>query len=573
MKNFSRILFSLFLLPGSVFFAAEVKAAAKNNRIKPVVKNKVLTATTYFIHPVSGSDDNAGTSKQAAFKTLDPISKIQLHPGDRIVLADGQVYEGSLRLVNQQGTAEAPIRIYSDKWGTGDVGVSAQINFKSRANGILIENSSFVEVSHLRLTGNGYTAPGEPSDMRCAVLVRNTDQPDMKGIRMDHLQIKDVYYENPGFIREKNEVRSANGTQRYGWGIRVINQKANQLLSKVLIEDCSVEDVSHTGIKLTGSKKNMYDIKLLRNKVKNTGGPGIQMSEVQDVYVAGNVVDHSGSTSDSRKWGRGSGLWTWGSSNVLIEKNQFLYANGPGDSDGAHIDFNCDNIIIQYNLSAYNAGGFCEILGNNYNCVYRYNISVNDGYRIKGKDGAFQEGKTLWLSGYQGDKQKRKGPVNTYIYNNTIYADASINPKLAFDNTSRDVLIANNIFCIAHPFQMVLGDQNKPDEHTGKPIENMRVLNNLFMNSSHWPAEMVLTEQVSVFGDPAFKKPGGLQLADYIPANSALVRNKGVSIQLKQSVEAVASKLGQVNRDIMNNPLPAVPSIGAIEPGVAGSSF
>ena len=26
-------------------------------------------------------------------------------------------------------------------------------------------------------------------------------------------------------------------------------------------------------------------------------------------------------------------------------------------------------------------GGFCEILGDNINCGYRYNISVNDGYR------------------------------------------------------------------------------------------------------------------------------------------------------------------------------------------------
>jgi hypothetical protein len=24
----------------------------------------------------------------------------------------------------------------------------------------------------------------------------------------------------------------------------------------------------------------------------------------------------------------------------------------------AHIDYNCDNIVLQYNISAYNAGGF-----------------------------------------------------------------------------------------------------------------------------------------------------------------------------------------------------------------------
>ena len=78
--------------------------------------------------------------------------------------------------------------------------------------------------------------------------------------------------------------------------------------------------------------------------------------------------------------------------------------------------------------------------------MYRYNISINDGHRIKGVDGAFQEGKIFWLSGYQGNKEP-KGPVNSYFYNNTIYSDASIEAKFALDNTSNGIVIANNIFC------------------------------------------------------------------------------------------------------------------------------
>ncbi|HMP30288.1 MAG TPA: right-handed parallel beta-helix repeat-containing protein, partial [Saprospiraceae bacterium] len=164
-------------------------------------------------------------------------------------------------------------------------------------------------------------------------------------------------------------------------------------------------NVSHTGIKLTGKNKNIINIEINENEVFKTGGPGIQMSDVKYVHVFNNKVNYSGSNDDSRKWGRGSGLWTWSASHVLIEKNHFLNANGPGDSAGAHIDYNCDNIVLQHNFSANNAGGFCEILGNNYNCAYRFNISVNDGHRVKGENGAFQEGKIFWLSGYQGDKK------------------------------------------------------------------------------------------------------------------------------------------------------------------------
>eukprot|EP01031_Cornospumella_fuschlensis_P016501 gene16501-20170_t len=180
------------------------------------------------------------------------------------------------------------------------------------------------------------------------------------------------------------------------------------------------------------------------------------MSGVRGGVFTALHVDGSGSTKDTRNWGRGSGLWTWGTSDVVIEKSQFLNANGPGDSAGVHIDYNCRNVIVQYNLSANNAGGFCEILGNNFNCAYRYNVSVNDGHRIKGKDGAFQDGKTFWLSGYTGGKSPRRGPTNTYFYNNTIYVGDEIVAKVAVAPTAEGVLIANNIFHFSGRSQMVL---------------------------------------------------------------------------------------------------------------------
>ena len=566
-KLFRFILYTI--ITSNLYVGATASPVTNHKQVSAHKKDQLHSLpVSYFIHPLLGDDANTGTSKEKPFKTLQQVEKLKLGAGDKIILAKGQVYEGSLRLINQQGTEGNPIKISTEPWNKMDADVPAVINFKSRANGILIQDCSFIEVADIRLTANGFAQSNEESDMRCGVLVNNVQQPEMKGIKLGHLFIKDVYYENPGFVRDKSEVQSANGTQRYGWGIRVINKTADHLISGVQIGNCTIADVCHTGIKLTGNKKNIKDVKILNNSVKYTGGPGIQMSEVQSVYVANNVVDHSGSNNDSRKWGRGSGLWTWGSSNVLIEKNKFLYANGPGDSDGAHIDYNCDNIIIQYNLSAYNAGGFCEILGNNYNCIYRYNISVNDGARIKGKNGAFQEGKTLWLSGYQGNNQKRKGPVNTYIYNNTIYADASLNPKIAFDNTSRDVLIANNIFYIVNPFTLVSGDQSKPDINTDKPVENMQLKHNLFLNVNNWPDEMKVTDNVSLFGDPTFKMPGSLQLADYLPMNTGIISNKGIRLSYWKTGEGNSVYSLQMEKDILGNPVPDTPSIGAIEPVV-----
>jgi hypothetical protein len=523
-------------------------------------------ATSYYIHPTLGNDDNLGTSKSNPFKTLAQIQKISLKPGDEVVLANGQIYLGSLSLINQQGNKLKPIKVTSIKWDIKDTVQPAIIDFKGLESGILIQDCSFIKIFNIKLTANGYENKDEIFDMRCGLLVVNTDKPKMTDIFIDHVFIKDVYYENSGFQRGKEEMHSANGTQKYGWGIRVISKKSSNVITNVQISDCDIKDVSHTGIKLSGSQKNINEVKILNNKVTYTGGPGIQMSEVKSVYVAKNTIDHSGSNNESRKWGRGSGLWTWGSSNVLIEKNQFLYANGPGDSAGAHIDYNCDNVFIQYNLSAYNAGGFCEILGNNYNCAYRYNVSIDDGYRIKGKDGAFQEGKTLWLSGFQGNKAPRKGPINTYIYNNTIYCDSTIFPKIAFDNTSSGILIANNIFHVQRNFQLVLGDQYKPDNGSGQISGNIIFTNNLYLNEKSWPTEILFKDNSAIYGDAGFANPKLVTVLAFVPKNGSLIKNKGIKIpEFPKQKNDLSYKLN-LERDILGHKIIGKPSLGAIEP-------
>lgn len=526
--------------------------------------NKIISKD-YYVHSTLGSDLNSGLSKSFPLKTLSGISKLKLLPGDRILLASGQLYPGSLNLINQKGTDQSPIIITSIVWNVNDSTDPAIIDFKNHDNGILIEDSSFIEISNIKLTGNGYIKEDKNLKMRCGILLTAKSSKLIEHILIKNILIHEVFYENPGFIRGKEEIKTANGNQRYGWGIRLINNKPESIIGNIKIENCHINSVSHTGIKLTGNNKNIKKVQLLNNKIENTGGPGIQMSEVESVYVAKNSISHSGCNDDSRKWGRGSGLWTWGSSNVLIEKNEFLYANGPGDSAGAHIDYNCDNIVLQYNISAYNAGGFCEILGNNYNCIYRYNISINDGHRIKGVNGAFQEGKVFWLSGYQGDK-KRKGPVNSYFYNNTIFSDTSIEAKFAIDNTSNGIVIANNIFCIKGLSKQVLGDQNKQDSHGDEIVQNVFFKNNLFLNETTWPKDLKIKDSASIIGNPLYRNEGGLKKDDYIPQNVTLVQNKGIEIPaLPESSIKLLFDL-KMEKDIMNNSINGIPSIGAIQP-------
>ena len=525
-------------------------------------------SATYYFHPVLGNDANTGTSPQSPFRTLARADKLKLQAGDQVLLAAGQEFAGELVFEKLAGTAAQPILISSYQPGAEIKIDQASIDAKGFVAGVCLKNCAHIEVANLSISANaGGMQPNQlvKADLRCGVLVVADAPGNYEGFTLTNLAVRDIFYEAPGFIRAPEEVKSANGTQSYGWGIRVLNSVPDATMRDIVIRDCQIDDIEHTGLKLTAPSNGLQNVSVQRVRISGTGGPGVQMSGVCGGHFSELDVNRSGSKDDSRKWGRGSGLWTWGSSDVIIEKSRFQNANGPGDSAGVHIDYNCRNVIVQYNFSAHNAGGFCEILGNNYNCAYRYNVSVNDGYRVKGKNGAFQEGKIFWLSGYTGDKNPKQGPFDTYFYNNTIYVDSNIVAKIAVAPTARGVLIANNIFYIKGRSEFVSGDQNKADKFMSRPVRDVVFKNNLFLRQSSWPADSLFRDQSPIKGDPEFKAGGGMSLEDYTPANARLVRNRGIPIPLiPGDATGLAGGL-KLERDILGRPIHGNPDLGAIE--------
>lgn len=535
-----------------------------------VISQSVL-ATDYYVHAQAGNDANNGTSPSAPFASLSKVNTLQLKAGDRILFAAGQVFEGELAMVGVQGSAAAPIVISSylpdGMRAKDDSSSKFRINAKGKPNGIRIQDCSHVVVKHAIIEADGYEAMPLPEEqMRIGILIKATSKKACRNIQVDSVEIRNIFFENKGFVRGAEEVKTANGSQRYGWGIRLITDGPTAQISRVEISNSSIHNVSHTGIKLTGQAKNISWVVIRNNKVTEIGGPGIQMSEVKHIHVHHNAVAHSGSNNDSRKWGRGSGLWTWGAYMVLIEHNSFTDANGPGDSAGAHVDYNCDYVIIQYNFSARNAGGFCEILGNNYNCVYRYNVSVDDGHRVKGENGAFQEGKIFWLSGYQGNAQPKKGPINSYFYNNTIYVSKDIVSKIAIEPTSAGVYIANNIFYIPGTMQMVQDDQKKSDLELAPPRGPIVFENNLWLPAAAWPANAPIKDSKPLLADPVFAKPGGMLLTDYIPSAMRSVHQKGVVVQALEGDFMGLPQGMNPAFDILGTPIQGNPPMGAIVP-------
>lgn len=527
--------------------------------------NFSIKAINYYVNAATGKDTHKGTCIDQAWQSIVPLATVKLKPGDSVLFATGQQFAGMLSIDNVKGLLHHPVVISNYLYKGSKA--KPVLDAGSELNAVLIRNASFIKVTGIEVTA---TVPyqnnsvSKTADMRCGILVEITKNEVFENIEVSDVVVHDVYYNAPGFIRTAAETKSANGTQSYGWGIRFINNTETGKLTDVKILKSEVFKVCHTGIKVTANINGIQQLEIADCKVYQTGGPGMQFSGVTNGHIHHNSIDHSGSTADSRNWGRGSGLWTWSCTNIIIEYNRFENANGPGDSAGAHIDYNCNDVVLQYNLSANNAGGFCEILGNNNNCAYRYNISINDGYREKGRNGAFQEGKIFWLSGYQGNDKKSAGPYNSYFYNNTIYVSANIVPKIAVASSAAGVLIANNIFYFEGVAKMVAGDQKKKEiDLNGVPDAVCK--NNLFLHSDNWPSDAPIHDTAPITGDPAFKNKGGLQLNDYLPGNKKLIQNKGLTI-LPIPKDTIGLRIGlKVANDILGNPIIGQPDLGAIE--------
>lgn len=516
-------------------------------------------AQTFYLNSTTGSDSNDGHSPETAWKTLEKASQVQWNAGEKLLLCEGEEFFGKLE-IRGNGTRENPIIVSSYSTGNHQK-EKPLINGAGFLAGIQIRNGGNIRISNIKITADGGSPREEEAKtVRYGVLVEADEPGIYPNIEIKNLEISNI------FASENINKDGQNPTSNMGYGIFVAMQKSDAVLKNIRIEDCKIEMTGHTGIRIFGFKDSYLDsVTILNNVLKNIGGPGMVPGICENVLVRGNVTDHTGSSIDPRMHARGSGIWPWTCKNVLIEKNKFMYARGKADSCGAHIDFNCSNVVVQYNLSLDNEGGFVEILGNDRNCCYRYNISINDGFRVKGKNGAHQEGKILWTSAYTGRGNKKEGPYNSYIYNNTVFVKEDIRSCFSFTKTTDGILIANNIFYITGPTADVSDDQDTKVADGTVSLANVVFSNNLYENTTILPASLFLKDSSPLTGNPRFKNTGGLTAEDYIPVNANIVKDKGIKIEKIKGDEIGLFTGLQVDVDFFGNPVGTRPDLGAVE--------
>ena len=344
---------------------------------------------------------------------------------------------------------------------------------------ISVNNQVIYEGTVKKLIGYGGSENswGTGKNVRFGIKVVATIK-DLENFSFDNLYIHDIY-----------PTPEINDNIHLGYGIKLESQSdtvsgLHNTISNVKVNNTTITKTGHYGFWIKSLGLNGIDS--IKNKqiliedcvFENTGGSGFVSNKSENVIVQNCIFNYTGSSIDDRMWKRGSGMWPFDCKNVVAQHNKFMNACGPMDSYGAHIDYGNENVVFQYNYSYNNEGGFVEILGDNVNCGYRYNISVNDGYREDPNGTPWnKKGKIFWISNYCGNNTVRCPSVGTFIYNNTIYLNETLNPEIYFWPNIGDVYIYNNLIEVSQNGEIIA-------TLIENDLNELYISHNLFYNSS-----------------------------------------------------------------------------------------
>lgn len=487
------------------------------------------TPTTFYVSSTVGDDANDGMSIEQPLKSVTAITKTLLIPGDAVLFNRGDVFNGQLA-INSSGRAEQPLIFssYGDETLDKPVIDGSMDAEGSFISAILIEGQQYLEISNLKLINdrnNSGSRAGVPDEVAYGLyLVNEVPNTTLEYFRFDNLDIENIYPVANASEIDFNAIQIG--------GIYITNPRNNSDTGVRGIKDIVIENslISRVGklaiwIRHRGGQKGangeylvgdavtnkIQDVVIRNNHTFETGGSGVVLSGVHNALVESNVFEYPGSDVDPRMAARGSGAWIFSSNNIVLQHNKSLHARGSGDSYGYHIDYGNNYVLFQYNYSEDAEGGFVEILGDNLYSTYRYNISVNDGFRASAK--------TLWVSTFAGQNRDIASDQN-YIYNNTVFVGGENTTDILIRGIN--TFVYNNIFYVADQAQIGESALEIPLEGGKLTVDNNVYFGNINSDFTDF-------DQKAIFDDPRYANPGALDPNGYLLKKGSPALNASIN--------------------------------------------
>lgn len=487
-----------------------------------------LSSSSYYVNS-SGNDNNLGTISDP-WKTLERVSRQTLNPGDSVLFNRGDRFDGHLS-INGSGKDSLPVVIGS--YGTGnkpiitaELGVVGGGDFREA---IYILNHDNIVIKDIEINNErNYHRFSVDSALAYGIYFHNSGNKPLNNFKIENLSLINIYAFKPMLDPDDFNGLEVSGIRFFSERNTITGQEKN--FNNITIENCYFNNIQRLGvhIKHAGSSGGVgndsinknSNIVCRNNHFYRTGGTCILPIRTYNCLIEDNLFDRPGDDSDFRMPNRGSAVWTWNCKYTVIQRNECLHIRGYLDSHGIHIDHHNDHTYVQYNYMEDCEGGFVEILGGNTNAVYRFNISVNDGWRDN--PNWTNSNHTLWVN------DKASGGVidycdETYIYNNTVFVDSSYITAIDMDGLNHHIY--NNIFYYSNGSvmggkQMLVNNNNTP----------LFMKNNLYAGnvvSSFINLDDAPVQQNPIFFNEGDQSPFGYQLMSNSPAIDAGVNELG----------------------------------------------
>lgn len=374
-------------------------------------------AVTYYVSP-AGNNAASGTSPQSAWRTLARASRAVLRPGDRLLLRGRQRFSGQLTIGRADGgSARRPVLIGS--YGTGRATIS------SPANGILVDDTSWITISGLLIVGRRAMKPADAGIQLYS---------DLGGYRAGHIAIRGVNVSGFGTGISIGALRDGAGFRDVSITRAVLHGNLDAGLASYgpafnpSAPAYANEDIGVSHVRAFGNLGDPADIKA-------NSGNGIVLGSVRGATVTWSTAHGNGGRGGCKREGP-EGIWAYDSTAVVIA-HDVSYGNNSrsaADGGGFGLDLNTSHSVLEYDLSYHNHGsGFLIFSTPSYpqsGNVIRFDISYGDA-RGSGPVGGIAVG----------------GTAGSAVYQNTVVmARASSGPALRIAGQPQGVKVLNNVF-------------------------------------------------------------------------------------------------------------------------------
>jgi len=339
----------------------------------------------YYISK-AGNDAHDGLTLVSSWATLVPANKKNLVPGDRILLEGGSRFAGPLLFDSEdRGTKVAPIVVTS--YGEGRASILAGVGA-----GIAALNTAGIFISDIEIIGSG----------------RTNNEAD--GISFNLSQNGEGHFQGITILR-----MVVHGFGRNGIAIGSWNSPSG--FQDVKIQEVEVHDNGLSGIVTYAESPRAHKSVYIgySKTYRNAGSPDVTPSGNGIVLggVDGGIIERSQAFDNGWQGDGGVGIWTYESTNILIQHNEAYHNQTAGTRDGGGFDLDggVTHSLIQYNISHENDGaGFllCQYAGASSwsKNILRHNLSIDDGRKNS------YPGILVWNNGTGLDEAK--------IYDNQI---------------------------------------------------------------------------------------------------------------------------------------------------------